>query len=78
MNEESFLPRIFACDNLSGPACPESGNIQNEFGGRIEPLEIKQGDEYPDAGDLGKIMIEISKGYCQNCANSSTKKGLLG
>jgi hypothetical protein len=78
MNKDSFLPRIFAyCGNFNTPACRESGNIQNDLGTRIEPLEIRETDEYPDARDIGRIIVEISNGYCQNCSNFLAQKGLL-
>lgn len=74
MKKESFVPRIFAyCGNFNSPACLDSDIIQMAFYERIEPLEIKVGHEYPEAGDVGKIITEISKAYCQSCSDFSTK-----
>ncbi|MBW1669071.1 MAG: hypothetical protein JRJ66_13680 [Deltaproteobacteria bacterium] len=76
---ESFVPRIFAyCSNFSTPSCPESGNIQKDFCSKIELFEIKEGEEYPEAVDIGSAMTEISKEYCQSCSNFLVKKGLNG
>jgi hypothetical protein len=77
MKDEVFMPRIFAyCKNFNTPVCSSSKNIQKDFYTKIEPLEVKEGQGYPDAGDIGKIMTKISKEYCQSCSNFSTKKGL--
>jgi hypothetical protein len=79
MKDEVFLPKIFAyCSNFNTSGCLESENIQKLFYSKIGLLEIKVGDEFPDTGEVGKIMIEISKKYCQSCSNFSTKKELLG
>jgi len=65
MNGESFMPKIFAyCRNFNTPLCPESDNIQKDFYSKTELLEIKEGDEYPKAVDIGNSMTEISKKYC--------------
>ncbi len=62
MKDEVFLPKIFTyCSNFNTSGCLESENIQNHFYSKIELLDINVGDEFPDAGDVGKIMMEISK-----------------
>jgi hypothetical protein len=51
MNKESFRQRIFASrGNFNGLACPVSDKIQMSLYERIEPLEIKEEHEYPEAG----------------------------
>ena len=70
MKGDNFIPKTFAyCNNYNTLDCPESNNIQEEFCPRIEPLEIKEGEDYPEAVDIGRTMIEISRKYCQNCSN---------
>ena len=74
MNNEAFVPRIFACcRNFNTSTCLESENILKNFYTKIEPLEIKGGDGYPDIEDIGKIVTEISKEYCQSCSSFSSE-----
>jgi hypothetical protein len=69
MIDEVFLPKIFAfCRNFNTPGCSKSEDIQEELYSKIELLEVKNLED-PDAVDIGKIMVDISKNYCYFCSD---------